>query len=101
MTQQIFQALNQGALVTLRLFALTLLSTLVKVGRGTAMSLLHSKSYGEKPPKGNLFVAILGAVLLAAAYVMAVSIQEPMKALGMFFIAVILVILATYLLFIA
>ena len=91
----------QTVLVYLAIFALTLLSTLVKVGRGTAMSLLHSESYGEKPPKGNLFVAILGAVLLAAAYVMAVSIQEPMKALGMFFIAVILVILATYLLFIA
>ena len=93
--------LLQTVLVYLVIFALTLLSTLVKVGRGTAMSLLHSESYGEKPPRGNLFVAILGAVLLAAAYVMAVSIQEPMKALGMFFIAVILVILATYLLFIA
>lgn len=93
--------LLQTVLVYLAIFVLTLLSTLVKIGRGTAMSLLHSESYGEKPPKGNLFVAILGAVLLAAAYVMAVSIQEPMKALGMFFIAVILVILATYLLFIA
>ena len=91
----------QTVLVYLAIFALTLLSTLVKVGRGTAMSLLHSESYGEKPPKGNLFVAILGAVLLAAAYVMAVSIQEPLKALALFFVAVILVILATYLLFIA
>ena len=91
----------QTVLVYLVIFALTLLSTLVKVGRGTAMSLLHSESYGEKPPKGNLFVAILGAVLLAAAYVMAVSIQEPLKALALFFVAVILVILATYLLFIA
>ena len=91
----------QTVLVYLAIFALTLLSTLVKVGRGTAMSLLHSESYGEKPPEGNLFVAILGAVLLAAAYVMAVSIQEPLKALALFFVAVILVILATYLLFIA
>ena len=93
--------LLQTVLVYLAIFALTLLSTLVKIGRGTAMSLLHSESYGEKPPKGNLFVAILGAVLLAAAYVMAVSIQEPLKALALFFVAVILVILATYLLFIA
>lgn len=91
----------QTVLVYLAIFALTLLSTLVKVGRGTAVSLLRSESYGEKPPKGNLFVAILGAVLLAVAYVMAVSIQEPLKALALFFVAVILVILATYLLFIA
>ncbi len=93
--------LLQTVLVYLAIFALTLLSTLVKIDRGTAMSLLHSESYGEKPPKGNLFVAILGAVLLVVAYVMAVSIQEPLKALALFFVAVILVILATYLLFIA
>ena len=39
----------QTVLVYLAIFALTLLSTLVKVGRGTAMSLLHSESFGEKP----------------------------------------------------
>ena len=94
-------ALAETVLVYLVIFALTLVSTLVKVGRGTAISLLHSESYGEKPPRGNLLVAILGAVLLGVAYTMAVVIQEPLKALGMFFIAVILVILATYLLFAA
>ena len=93
--------LLRTVMIYLAIFALTLLSTLVKIDRGTAMSLLHSESYGEKPPKGNLFVAILGAVLLVVAYVMAVSIQEPLKALALFFVAVILVILATYLLFIA
>ena len=93
--------LLRTVLIYLAIFALMLLSTLVKVGRGTAVSLLHSESHGEKPPKANLVVAILGAVLLGAAYFMAVSIQEPLKALGMFFFAVILVILATYLLFIA
>ena len=93
--------LLRTVMIYLAIFLLILLSAVVKVGRGTAMSLLHSESYGEKPPKGNLFVAILGAVLLVVAYVMAVSIQEPLKALALFFVAVILVILATYLLFIA
>ena len=94
-------ALLQTALLYLAIFLLILLSTLVKVGRGSAMSLLRSENYGEKPPKANIFVAVLGAVLLAVAYVMAVSIQEPMQAMLLFFAAVILVILATYLLFIA
>ena len=49
----------------------------------------------------SVLFCVLGAVLLGIAYFMAVSIQEPMKALALFFIAVILVILATYLLFIA
>ena len=94
-------ALLQTALLYLAIFLVILLSTLVKVGRGSAMSLLRSENYGEKPPKANVFVAVLGAVLLAVAYVMAVSIQEPMQAMLLFFAAVILVILATYLLFIA
>ena len=93
--------LLQTALLYLAIFLLILLSTLVKVGRGSAMSLLRSENYGEKPPKANAFVAVLGAVLLAVAYVMAVSIQEPLQAMLLFFAAVILVILATYLLFIA
>ena len=93
--------LLQTALLYLAIFLLILLSTLVKVGRGSAMSLLRSENYGEKPPKANVFVAVLGAVLLAVAYVMAVSIQEPLQAMLLFFAAVILVILATYLLFIA
>ena len=94
-------ALAETVVIYLVIFALTLVSTLVKVGRGTAISLLHSEQYGEKPPRGNAVIALLGLVLLAAAYTMAVVIQEPLKALGMFFIAVILVILATYLLFAA
>lgn len=88
-------------LVYLAIFLLILLSTLVKVGRGTAVSLLRSESCGEKPPRANVLVAVLGAVLLVAAYGMAVSIQEPLQAMLLFFVAVILVILGTYLLFIA
>ena len=88
-------------LVYLAIFLLILLSTLVKVGHGTAVSLLRSESCGEKPPRANVLVAVLGAVLLVAAYGMAVSIQEPLQAMLLFFVAVILVILGTYLLFIA
>lgn len=88
-------------LVYLVIFLLILLSTLVKVGRGTAVSLLRSESCGEKPPRANVLVAVLGAVLLVVAYGMAVSIQEPLQAMLLFFVAVILVILGTYLLFIA
>lgn len=88
-------------LVYLAIFLLILLSTLVKVGRGTAVSLLRSESCGEKPPRANVLVAVLGAVLLVVAYGMAVSIQEPLQAMLLFFAAVILVILGTYLLFIA
>lgn len=65
------------------------------------IALLHSESVGEKRPKANWFLALLGAVLLGIAYYLAVTIKSPVTALVVFFIAVIMVILATYLLFIA
>ena len=69
--------------------------------RQNPLELLRSENAGEKPPKGNLVIAILGAVILIAAYVTAVSIKSPLSALTVFFVAVLAVILATYLLFIS
>ena len=63
--------------------------------------LMRSESAGEKPPRANYALGVLGAALLAAAYYLAVSIQQPLEALTWFFVAVIMVIIATYLLFIA
>ena len=63
--------------------------------------MLKSENVGEKPPKANWILAVIGAVLLAGAYYLAVAVIDPASALFMFFIAVIMVIIATYLLFIA
>lgn len=83
------------------IFALILLNSLRQIRVANPIELLHSTSAGEKPPKGNWFLAVAGVVILAAAYVIAVSIQDPIAALNWFFIAVLMVIVATYLLFIA
>ena len=65
------------------------------------LELLRSDKTGEKPPKANWIFAFLGILILAMAYFIAVSIEEPLTALIWFFIAVIMVIVATYLLFIS
>ena len=65
------------------------------------IELLHSENTGEKPPKANWIVGILGAVILGMAYYIAVTIGNPLEALVWFFIAVIMVIIGTYMLFIA
>ena len=65
------------------------------------IGLLHGTAEGEKPPKGNLLLAILGVVLLAGAYYIAVTIVNPVSALMYFFAAVLMVILGTYLIFIS
>ena len=83
------------------IFMLLYLRSCRKVRRSNSLELLHSVNVGEKPPKANWLFAVAGVVLLAAAYYIAVSIKQPLTALVWFFVAVILVIIATYLLFIA
>lgn len=83
------------------IFGLLWLAALVRTFRGSAVNLMKSESVGEKPPKGNWFLAALGLIMLGAAYWLAVSVNNPMDALMWFFAAVLLVIVATYLLMIA
>lgn len=83
------------------IFFLLFLNTMRQIHLTNPIQLLKSEHTGEKPPKANWFGAILGAVLLGIAYYLAVTIQDPVTALAFFFLAVVMVILATYLLFIA
>lgn len=100
-----FRVYPEGIFFTVGVFAviffLLLLRALWKVFRSKPTELLHSEATGEKPPKANWFPSMMGLALLACAYVMAVRIQSPITALTLFFVAVIMVILATYLLFIS
>lgn len=83
------------------IFALILLNSIIRVMRMTATELVRSENYGEKPVKANPVLGIAGMILLGAAYYLAVSIDQPVKALMTFFAAVIMVIIGTYLIFIA
>ena len=83
------------------IFALLLLVSLARVGVSKPLDLLKSEASGEKPPRANWVFALAGVLILGGAYFLAVSIQAPLTALTLFFVAVLMVILATYLLFIA
>lgn len=83
------------------IFVLLLLKGLLSLWRMNVISLLRSENTGEKPPKANYLLGLGGVVLLGAAYYIAVSIESPLQALAWFFIAVIMVILATYMIFIS
>lgn len=82
------------------IFLLTLCYNLLQVKLSKPIELLHGGETGEREPRAHWFLALLGALLLGAGYYMAVTIQDPLSALVFFFVAVILVILGTYLLFI-
>lgn len=85
----------------LAIFAVILLRMLIFIFRTKPVDMLKSETAGEKPPKANEILAIAGLIILAGAYWIAVSIEEPMEAMLWFMVAVLMVIVATYLLFIA
>lgn len=89
------------AVIFLAIYALLYLHSLQQIVRSSATELLSSKSVGEREPKSNLLMALAGVILLGAGYVIAQRVTDPMAAIGMFFVAVILVILGTYCCFIA
>ena len=104
-TDMVYRVSAGGLLLTLGLYGaiylLILISSLLRVGRSTAVQLMRSQAEGEKPPRANWALAVLGILLLAGAYYLAVTIREPLAALTWFFAAVLMVIAATYLLFIS
>ncbi len=83
------------------IFLLIYLNTLRQIHLTNPIQLLHSENAGEKPPKANWLIALAGAIILAGSYYMAVSIEDPITAMLLFFVAVVMVVIATYLLFIA
>lgn len=81
------------------IYTILFLYSAIRIRAKSALHLMHSTSYGEKAPKSNMIFALIGVVILGVAYYMAVTIESPIKALQTFFIAVLLVVVATYILF--
>ena len=94
-------AAAKTALIFVGIFFLLQMNSLIKVSRSSPLALLRSSDVGEKPPKVNWLIALIGLILLGAAYYIALSIQQPLLAIVWFMVAVIMVIIATYLLFIS
>ena len=89
------------AVLFIGIFLLIMLRMIFYIFRLRPVEMLKSENVGEKPPKANWILALIGVVLLAGAYYLAVAVIDPLSAMLMFFIAVVMVIIATYLLFIS
>lgn len=98
-----FYVSREGILATIALFTLILLGNLlvnlIRVGRQSPMELMRSASAGEREPKSNWPMAILGILALGGGYGIAVLTDNAGMAFALYFPAVILVILGTYALF--
>ena len=83
------------------IFGLIFLNAARQVRFSRTINLIHADKAGEKPPKANWFVGILGLIIMLSGYAITLKIQQPLSALMIFFAAVILVIIGTYLVLIA
>ena len=92
-------ALQWTAVLFAAIFLFTMCYNILQVRLSNPIQLLHGGEVGEKEPKAHWVLAVLGALLLGAGYYLALTVQAPLSALLLFFVAVVLVILGTYLLF--
>lgn len=83
------------------LFLLLLLNTIRIIHLSNPVQLLRAGSEGEREPRSKWILALLGAVCLAAGYIISLRTNVALYAIQNFFPAVILVIIGTYLTFIA
>ena len=73
----------------------------VTIARMKPVEMLSSANVGEREPKVKWPLLVLGLLALGGGYYISLTTQNPLKALVLFFVAVILVIIGTYFLFVA
>lgn len=80
-------------------FTLILFLNSTRLLRYSSLHLMREKKAGEKKGRFLGLQTLLGLGLLAVAYYIALTVDKPVSAIATFFIAVLMVIFATYLLF--
>lgn len=78
----------------------TYLVNRIVIHRMKPVDLLKSRSTGEKEPRVKWVMLVAGILSLAGGYVISITTESPLKALTLFFLAVVLVIIGTYFLFV-
>ncbi|MGT2865611.1 FtsX-like permease family protein [Streptococcus fryi] len=91
------------AVLFLAIFGFLLIIEVLIISKSSPLILFRSQEKGEKEPKGNVFLALLGVISLGAGYGLSVTSHYIQSAslLLRFFTAVIFVIIGTYLFYIS
>lgn len=100
-----FEFSAQALIRTVILFAvihlILFLNAFRQIRFSNVISLLKGSDAGEKEPRSKWLLGIAGAVSLIAGYVISIRMTNPLAAFSLFFLAVLLVVAGTYLLFIS
>lgn len=83
------------------IFFLTWLYNLFQVKLANPVELLRGGNVGEREPRTKWFLALVGVLAMGVGYYLAITTERPIDAIDTFIVAVVLVIIGTYCLFIA
>lgn len=83
------------------IFLLIFLNAVRQIRTANPIELLAAGNVGEREPKTKWLLTILGLLSMALGYYIALSVDNPMTSFIFFFIAVLFVIMGTYMLFTA
>ena len=89
------------ALIISAVFLLILLNSIRQIQLANPIELLRGGEVGEREPKANWVLALLGLIFLVAGYYISIAVTDAVTSMLLFFVAVVCVILGTYLLFTA
>ena len=100
-----FEILPSAVAETIILFSIIFLATLInnlrQIHLSSPVELLRGGQVGEKEPKSNWLITLIGALSLGGGYFLAMNANDGMTSFLVFFPAVILVIIGTYCLFVS
>lgn len=94
-------AIGSALLLFGAIFFLIFLNALRQIHLASPAELLRAGSEGEREPKTRWFLTVVGLLTLGGGYLIALTTESPLDAIGLFFLAVILVMIGTYCLFTA
>ena len=93
------KVIGLSILLFVGIYSLIYIFTMLQIKMNNPIALLQSEKVGEKEPKSKWFLALIGVLCLSTGYFISVTIKDPVSAIFLFFVAVVLVIVGTYLLF--
>ena len=94
-----FSSMGYTAVAFGILYLLILLYNCFQIRKSNTMELIKGGNVGEREPKTKVILSLIGFACLFAGYYLSITIKNPFTAMLLFFVAVILVIIGTYIVF--
>lgn len=97
---QVDTAINLVGIVFVT-FAIVFLFNMLKIARLNPIGLLTRAHEGEREPKGRIWMTVLGVAALTGGYYIALTQENVLGSLSNVFLAILLVMVGTYFLFVS